>query len=209
MSRTGDGGRARSVLVTLLAALGAAHLLLLSFKVRGLSGFSPVAPDQANWWGLFGLTILVATLAGVIAHAIFALVARPLVARFGSGSERRDLRTVWGLANFPAAAGFLILVLFDVLIGGREAYAGAEAGPLVTGWTAGSLAVGLSLGIWSFYLFVQGLRVAADVHGAGTIMVVVVAAISLAVAAALATAIVAGLISLIVLLVNVIEAVKK
>ena len=209
LSRSGDGGRARAVLVTLLAALGAAHILLVFLKVRGLTGFRPISPEETQWWGGLGLAILAAAVAGVVAHLLFGVVARPIVARLGTRSEGRELRTIWGLASFPAAAGFVLLVVLDVFIAGREAYSSVEGDSLVTGWAAGSLAIALSLGIWSLYLFVQGLRVAADVRPSRSIMVLLVAVLCVAVAAFLGTLVVVGVVSLIGLLVNVVQAVNK
>ena len=197
------------MLVTVLAALGVAHLLLVFLKVRGLTGFRAVSAEDTQWWGGLGLAVLAAAIGGVLAHLLFGVVAPSLVARLGKRAEGRELRTIWGLSSFPAAAGFLLLVVLDVLIAGREAYSALEGDSLVRGWAAGSLALALSLGFWSLYLFVVGLRVAADVRPAASIMVVLVAAFCVAIAAVVGTLIVVGVVSLIGLLVNVIEAVKK
>jgi hypothetical protein len=131
------------------------------------------------------------------------------VSRIGKSSEPRDLRTIWGLAAFPAAAGFILIVLLDIVIAGREAYTKVEGSSLVTGWSAGSLAIGLSLGVWSLYLFVQGLRVAAEVPPSRSIMVVLVGLLCLMVGAVLGGFAVVGLVSLGGLLWNVIQAVNK
>lgn len=195
--------------MTVLAGLGGAHLLLIFLKVRGLTGFRPVSPAETEWWGGLGLALFAAAVAGVIGHLLFAFVATPLVARLGKPCERPDLRTIWGLAGFPAAAGFVLLVVLDILIAGREAYSSIEDDSLVTAWAAGSLAIAVSLGIWSLYLFVQGLRVAADVRPPRSIMVLLVAVLSLAIASVLAVFAVMGVVSLVGLLVNVVQAVIK
>lgn len=193
----------------MLAALGGSYLLLMSLKIRGLVGFKEVSPEDAQYWSGLASALLAAAVAGALGSFLFGFASPPLVGRLGKPSRPRELRTVWGLSAFPAAAGFVLIVLLDVLIAGREAYAKVEGDSLVTGWAAGSLAIGLSLGIWSLYLFVQGLRVAAEVPPSRSIMVLLVGILCLMVGAVLGGLAVIGVASLIGLLVNVVQAVSK
>lgn len=195
--------------MTVLAGLGGAYLLLMFLKIRGLIGFKEISPDDAQFWTGFASALGAAALAGALGNLLFGFASPPLVSRIGKSSEPRELRTIWGLAAFPAAAGFILIVLLDIVIAGREAYTKVEGSSLVTGWSAGSLAIGLSLGVWSLYLFVQGLRVAAEVPPSRSIMVVLVGLLCLMVGAVLGGFAVVGLVSLGGLLWNVIQAVNK
>lgn len=209
LSRDDDGGRAGSILVLLLSGLGGAYLLLMFLKIRGLVGFREVSPEDTQWWGGLGLAVVAAVVAGIIGHFLFGLAAPPLVARVGKRCKPRDLRTIWGLSSFPAAVGFTLLVILDLVIAGREAYSSLEGSSLTTGWAAGSLAIGLSLGAWSLYLFLQGLQVAADVRPSRSIMVLLVAVLCLMPATFLGIIAVVGVASLVGMLVNVVQAVNK
>lgn len=209
LSRNDGGGRAGSILALLLSGLGGAYLLLMFLKIRGLLGFLEVSPQDAQWWSGLVLSVIAATVMGIVGHFLFGVAARPLVARIGKRCAARELRTVWGLSSFPAAAGFGVLLILDLLIAGREAYSSVEGDSLVTGWSVGSLVIGLSLGVWSLYLFVQGLEVAADVRPSRSIMVLLVAVLCLTFAAAFGIVVMIGLVSLVGLLVNIVQAVNK
>ena len=192
----------------MLAALGGAFLVLMSLKVRGLTGLR-AAPLNEFRWGVFALALVVGAVTGVVGHLVFGVFGAPLVSRFGHRCEARDLRTIWAVAGFPVAIGFCVLVILDVLIGGREAYSSLEDDALITGWAAGSLALGVSLAIWSLYLFAKGLGVAAGLGVPRRIMVMLVAAVCLVIAAPIAFYVLVGVGTLAGLLVDVVQAVKK
>lgn len=206
LARAGPGGWKRTVLVALPAALGGAFLLLVFLKVRSLTGFRAEAPDD---WGVFAAGFAVAALAGVLAHFVFPLGATPLLGRLGRRVAGRDLRLIAGVAALPAAIGFTLLVVVDVLIAGREAYSEISGDTLLTGWTAGSLALAVAAGAWSLYLFMQALALAAEIRLRRSIMVVVVAGAALLLAGPVAFFLIVGVVNLVGLLVEIFQAVSK
>jgi hypothetical protein len=208
LSRSDEGRGGRKVLVPILSALGGAYLLLMFLKVRGLTGFRDITPSEFDW-APFTLALVVAALSGVLAHYLFGFAATPAASRLGRRCEPQDLRTVWGLAGFPVAVAFLLLLVLDIAIAGREAYSSVEDNSLITGWSAGSLTVGLSLGLWSLYLFVKGLAVAAQTRISRSLLLVVVATLCLAIAAYVATRVVYGIGMATGLIVDLIQAVSK
>lgn len=208
LSRSDEGRGGRRVLVPALSALGGAYLLLMFLKIRGLTGFREVTPAEFDW-SAFGLALAVAALSGVLAQFLFGFAGAPATSRLGSRCKPQDLRTVWSLAGFPVAVGFLLLVVLDIAIAGRQAYSSVEGDALVTGWATGSLTVGLILGVWSLYLFAQGLGVAAEMRFSRSLLFVVVGSLCLAVAAPVATFVIYGMGMLTGLIVDLIQAVSR
>ena len=193
--------------MALPAALGGAFLLLVFLKARSLAGF-PLAPEDFRW-DSFAAFLAIGALAAVLAHFLFPLGATPTLGRLGRRVAGRDLRLMWGVAAIPAATGFLLLVVVDILLAGREAYSEISGDTLVTGWTAGSLALAVAIGAWSLYLFVQALALAAEIRPRRSIMVVLMAGISLLLAGPVAFFLIVGVVNVVGLLVEIFQAVSK
>lgn len=209
LSRGKDSSRAGAMLIPTLAAFGGAYLMLLFLKVRGLIGFEGVTAAEFRW-GVFALALTVGAVVGVIAHFLFGALARPLVARSGKRCESRDLRTIWGVAVFPIALFFVLIVGLDIVIGGRDVYlASMDGDTLITGWAAGSLVLTVCAAAWSIYLFVRGLGVAGDMRPSRSFATILVALICLIVSAPVAIGLVTGVVTLVGFTADLIQAVTK
>ena len=183
-------------------------MLLVFLKIRGLTGFRAVAPEDFRW-GVFAAALAVGALGGVIGHYLFGAVGSPLAGRIGRRVPPQDLRIIWGVAAVPVAVGFVVLVAFDVLLAGPEAYSEVAGDTLVTGWTAGSLALAVAIAGWSLYLFAQGVAVATGIGRGQSIMVMMLAGACLLFAAPAALLLVIGVVTLVGLVVDMVQAVSK
>ena len=208
IDRTTKGSRTGAVLVSLPAALAGAFLLLAFLKVRSLIGFREIDPQDFKW-EVFAGALATGALAGVIGHYLFGLAARPMVSSGEGGTTPRSLRLVASLASVPVALGFVLLLLLDVVIAGRDAYSAIEDDTLVTAWTAGSLVLCAALIGWSAYLFAQGLSVATRAGTRRSIMVGVLGVFCVLVAAPVALLLMIGVVTLVGLLVDLAQAVSK
>ncbi|MDQ4143576.1 MAG: hypothetical protein M3198_07510 [Actinomycetota bacterium] len=209
LSRSGEGGRAGSVLPVLLSGLGGSYLVMMFLKLASLTGLNEVPRDYEPWWGGLFLLLLAAAAGGAIGHALFGAAAAPLTARLGKTCSSRDLRTVWGVASFPAALAFALILVLDLLIAGREAYAGLDGDSMITGWAVASAVIGVSFGGWSLFLFVKGVEVAGGLAPSRAIIMVVVATLSLVPGALLGFVAVAGVTALVGVLIDLVQAVNK
>lgn len=197
------------MLMPLLAALGGAFLTLLFLKVRGVIGFEGITPSEFRWRD-FSLVLVAGALAGIIGHYLFGWLAQALVARDGKRASARDLRTVWGVAGVPVALAFVLFLVLDVLIGGRDVYLTPREGDsLVMGWAIGSLVLALGAAAWSFLLFLKGIGITGEMRPSRSTAVVVVSGIALGVAAPLALLVVVGILSLGQFLIDLVQAVAK
>ena len=69
---------------------------------------------------------------------------------------------VWGASAFPQVVAVLILLPLDLLIVGTSTYTtGTLSDPLATAWSAFSIAIGMSVAVWSVFLFIRGIQVAS------------------------------------------------
>lgn len=146
-----------------LAALGGSALMLLWLKLGSMLGVREVASAEFKWSYL-----IVAGVAG----ALLALVAQLVWGYLGAGSVRmvgghspaRDLRVVWGASAFPQVIGLVALLPLDLMIVGQDTFTSEKlVDPLSTGWAALSIALSLSLAVWSLFIFVRGVEVASSV----------------------------------------------
>lgn len=156
----GDAGAriAEGVSPYVLAALGGATAMLLWLKVGSLIGARSVAQTDFRWSFLIAVTV---------GAALLALGAQALWGAIGAALLRtpaRDLRLVWGAAAFPQVGALALLLPLDLLIVGPATFTSTRLDdPVATGWAALSIALAVSLAIWSLFLFVRGIEVAARV----------------------------------------------
>ncbi|MGH2755777.1 MAG: hypothetical protein ACRDLB_15280, partial [Actinomycetota bacterium] len=74
-------------------------------------------------------------------------------------------RMAWGASSFPQVFGVLLLVPLDLLIVGPHTFTSAKLEDSVaSAWAALSIAVAVSLLLWSLYLFIKGLSVVAGIR---------------------------------------------
>jgi hypothetical protein len=154
----------------LLAALGGAAAMLLWLKVRALVGFRALAPSDFTW-GYFVSSLLLAAAVAVLAQVAWSFVA-PAAGGPDSGSPR-SFRAVWALSAFPQLPALLLLAPLDLLLVGEGAFIATDSGDSVAlAWLALSTAAGVSLAVWSGYVFAKGTHVATRATPARTAGVV-------------------------------------
>ena len=162
--RAGAGRRpAEGLSPYVLAAVGGAAASSLWLKVGGLAGLREVCTTQYLAVNITAALVLGAIL-GLLCQAVWALVGVPVVRGLRGETDRGSLRLVWGASAFPQVVALFILVPLDLLIVGTSTYTGASLeDPLSTGWAAFSIAIGISVAVWSLFLFIRGIEVAGGI----------------------------------------------
>lgn len=147
----------------ILAAIGGAALSSLWLKVGALGGWREVCTDRYVVVNIVA-ALLLGGILGLLAQAVWGAVGAPLIRGLRGETDRGALRLVWGASAFPQVAALVLLLPLDLLIVGTDTYTtGALDDPLSTAWAAFSIALGISLAIWSFFLFVRGVEVAGGI----------------------------------------------
>jgi hypothetical protein len=145
-----------------MTAIGGASLASLWLKIGALVGLREVCADD-RLAGYLAATLLLGALLALIGYAVWG-AAGPPVARFlrGSGSSA-ELRLVWGAALLPQVFALVVLLPLDLAIVGMETFTTSSLGdPLSTAWAAFSIALAVSLAVWSLFLLVRGMEVASE-----------------------------------------------
>jgi hypothetical protein len=148
-----------------LAAAGGASLAALWLKVGGLFKLRQVCTD--GYVGPYiALTLVVGALLALVAQAAWGLVGPPVVKNLRGSATRSQLRLVWGAAALPQVFVLCVLLPLDLLIVGTSTFTTDPLREsLSTAWAAFSIAVAISLGIWSIYLMFRGVEVIGEVPG--------------------------------------------
>lgn len=134
--------------------------MLLWLKVGSLMGVRDVSAADFRW-SYVVIAMIGGTLFALAAQALWGVVAAAAFRLGGRTVRSRELRLVWGAASFPQLAALVVLLPIDLLIVGPETFTSTKlTDQLATGWAAISIALGASLGVWSFYLFARGIQVA-------------------------------------------------
>lgn len=146
-----------------LAALGGAALMLLWLKLGSLLGVRDVAAVEFRWSYLVVAAVAGAGLA-LIAQLVWGYLGAASARVAGGHPPARDLRVVWGASAFPQILGLALLLPLDLIIVGTDTFTSERLGDsLATGWAALSIALSFSLAVWSLFIFVRGVEVAASV----------------------------------------------
>lgn len=147
-----------------LAFLGGAAVASLWLKVGALAGVREIcSPRYVTGHIVFALVL--GGLFGLLGQALWGAVGSALATALHAEAGRGSLRLIWGAAHFPLVVGFLVLLPLDLLIVGRDTFTTSRlADPLSTAWAAFSIAVGISLAVWSLFLAVKGVEVASSVN---------------------------------------------
>jgi Yip1 domain len=170
---------AEGVAPYVLSAIGGAALLLLWLKLGGLVGLRD-ATTESYRAAYLALTIATGAALGLIAQVLWGVAGARVLSERASA---RDMRLIWGAASLPLCVVVLVLLPLDLVIVGPEIFTTERLDdPLATAWAAFSMAVALVLALWASYLFVRGLRIAADdsrprVGPAAAVAVVVLCAV--------------------------------
>lgn len=178
-----------------IAALGGTAAMLLWLKLGSLTGLRSVTSADFRW-----SFVVVAGVAGAVlfllAQALWGVVGRVAFRAGGRRIAAAELRLVWGAAAFPQVGVLLVLLPLDLLIVGAETFTSTRlSDPLATGWAAISIALSLSLALWSLYLFARGVEVASGGGWASSMAGVMLAlgcTSAVAVAAAVAVTTIVG-----------------
>ena len=163
--RRAKAGRrpAEGVSPYVLAAIGGASATALWLKLGSLSGLRRACTDQ-HLGLLVAAALVVGALLGLLAQQFWGGVGPATIRGLHGDTDRGSLRLVWGAAAFPQVVWLLVLLPLDLLIIGTDAYSPSSLeDPLSTAWAAFSIAIGISLAVWSLFLFVKGLEVAAGI----------------------------------------------
>lgn len=143
-----------------LSAIGGTGAMLLWLKIGTLVGVRRISATDFRWSLLIVVLIGGAVLA-LAAQGLWGLAARMLVP--GAGSSL--FRFVWGAAVAPLAFVVLPLLPLDLLLVGSETFTATKlTDPLETGWAALSIALSVSVAVWSGYLFYRGVQVAGELR---------------------------------------------
>ncbi len=146
-----------------LAAIGGAAAASLWLKVSGLAGLREVCVDRYVALNIGAALVLGAILA-LLAQAVWGALGPPVVRALRGEADRSALRLVWGASAFPQVVAIAILLPLDLLIVGTSTYTGgALEDPLATGWAAFSIAIGISVAVWSLFLFIRGVEVVGGI----------------------------------------------
>jgi hypothetical protein len=158
--RTG-GKSSEGPIHLLLAALAGSAGMLLWLKLSGMAQVRSVergdyAPE------LLAAALMLGALIGVAAQGLWSLVGVYVARALGSQARPRDFRIAWGAAVFPQVFVLATLLPLDLVLIGPGAFTTQPlSDSLATAWAATSVALGVSVGIWSACLFVRGVQVAA------------------------------------------------
>lgn len=137
--------------------------MLLWLKVGSLLGVRDVAAVEFRWSYLVVAGVAGALLA-LLAQVVWGLVGAAASRLAGEGATARDLRIVWGASAFPQIIGLVLLLPLDLIIVGSDTFTSEKLNDSVaTGWAALSIALSFSLAVWSLFIFVRGVEVAASV----------------------------------------------
>lgn len=189
-----DRVRPEGVAPYILATIGGAAASLLWLKVSPLAGLRADSQVHLRWAYLVAAAVLGAALM-VAGQLLWGSLGPHLLRSVGLRADGRELRLVWGASAFPQVFAVFVLVPMDLAIVGPEAYVNVRVeDPVSAGWAALSVALALGLALWSMWLFVRGMQVAANVPArramlsvapalllvAGLVLMLRVAALSLA-----------------------------
>lgn len=192
--RAAKGARpAEGIAPYVLTALGGAATMLLWLKLGSLIGTRQVGAAEFRW-----SYVIVAC----VGAAVFALLAQGLWGFTGalalrpaaSAPEPSELRLIWGAAAFPQVVTVFLLLPLDLLIVGSDTFTSTRlSDPVATGWAALSIALTISVAVWSLFLLYRGLRVVTG-DGIGSALAGV--AVAIASAGIVAAAAIVGLASI-------------
>lgn len=147
-----------------LAAVGGAAVMALWLKLSALARVRAFPAEDTDR-GLVIAALALGALLGLAGQAAWGALGPLLARRLGTPAEGRDLRLAWGAAVLPLAIATCALLPLDLLLVGPAAFAtDPPADPVARAWAALSIALTLSAAMWSAWLFLRGVQVAADVR---------------------------------------------
>ena len=135
----------------------------LWLKVGALLGLRTVCiPDRTGQY--IAGSLVMGALWALLAQLLWGGIGPRAMRMFHSETTGRDLRLVWGASAFPQVFALVLLLPLDLVIVGTDTFTTASLGDSVaTAWAAFSIALGISVGVWSLFLFVKGVEVAGGI----------------------------------------------
>jgi len=135
----------------------------LWLKIGAMGGLREVC-SNAFVGAFLALALACGAVLGIFAQLLWGIVGPPVLRAARGQSDRASLRLVWGASAFPQVVILALLLPLDLLIVGTSAYStGSLDDPLATAWAAFSIAIGISVAVWSLFLFVRGVEVAGGI----------------------------------------------
>jgi len=167
-----------------ISAVGGASLAALWLKVGGLFKLREVC--TAGYVGPYiAMTLVVGALLAVVAMAVWGLLGPKVVRGLRGSASGTQLRLVWGASALPQIFVLVLLLPLDLLIVGTDTFTTTPLNEsLSTAWAAFSIAIAVSLGIWSVYLMFRGIDVVGGVKGRRAALATAVAGLCLVAAMA-------------------------
>ena len=145
----------------LLSGIGGAALASLWLKVGALLKLRAVCTNEYIAGFIVASFVLGAVLAW-IAHALWGVVGPRVVTAVRGETSSSEMRLVWGASALPQVFVLLVLLPLDLILVGSNTFTTQPLDEsLATAWAALSIALAMSLAVWSLYLFVRGLQVVA------------------------------------------------
>lgn len=164
-----------------LGLLGGAALMVLWLKLSSLIGVREVAAEDFGW-DLFAAALVGGAIATSAGQFLWGVLGRAAVGLLGGRAERADLRFVWGIAAFPTVLVVGVTLPLDLVIVGTETFASERLGdPLSTAWAAFSVALAVSAGVWSLFLFGRGTEVVSGLSPVRAVLTIVIATLCVAI----------------------------
>ena len=159
----------------LLSGLGGAALASLWLKLGALLKLRQVCTNEYIVSFIAVSFVLGAVLAW-IAQGIWGGVG-PATARALRGeTSRSEARFVWGVSALPQLFVLFLLLPLDLILVGSDTFTTTPLDEsLSTAWAALSIAVAVSLAVWSLYLFFRGSQVTSGLSTKRSLVLVAVA----------------------------------
>ena len=159
----------------LFTGVGGAALAALWLKIGALLKLRSVCTNEYIAAYIAGALVLGALLAW-LAHAIWGLAGPTVVSGLRGEATRTEMRLVWGASAIPQIFVLIVLVPLDLIIVGTDTFTTTPLQEsLATVWAAMSIALALSLAVWSLFLFVRGVEVTSGVSWKRSLVALTVA----------------------------------
>lgn len=147
----------------LLSGIGGAALASLWLKVGALLKLRQVCTNEYIVSFIVLSFVLGAVLAW-IAQLLWGGVGPALVRSLHGETSRSEMRFLWGASALPQVFVLLILLPLDLVLVGTGTFTTQPLQEsLSTAWAALSIALAVSLAVWSLYLFFRGFQVVSGV----------------------------------------------
>ena len=167
-----------------LTALGGASLAALWLKMGALFKLRQVC--TAEYIPAYvALALVVGAVLALIAQFAWGAFGRSVIESLKGSAGSSGLRLVWGASALPQILVLVVLIPLDLLIVGTPTFTTQPLNEsLSTAWAAFSIALSVSLAVWSIYLFVRGVEVVGGLPARRAVVATAFAALCLAVAMA-------------------------